>query len=45
MDFSWKNGKVVTATIRSKTGGTANIIYNGKNKRLKLKKGQQKTIK
>ena len=45
VDFSWKNGKVVTATIRSKTGGTANIIYNGKNKRLKLKKGQQKTIK
>lgn len=44
VDFEWKDGKVVSATIHSKCGGKVNVFYNGKKKRLNLKKGKQKTI-
>lgn len=44
VDINWKNAKVVSATIRSKTGGTVAVYYNGKVKTIKLKKGGQKTI-
>ena len=44
VDFEWKEGKVVSATIHSKCGGKVNVFYNGKQKRLNLKKGKQKTI-
>ncbi len=44
VDFEWKDGKVVSATIHSKCGGKVNVFYNGKQKRLNLKKGKQKTI-
>ena len=44
VDFEWKDGNVVSATIHSKCGGKVNVFYNGKQKRLNLKKGKQKTI-
>ncbi len=44
VDINWKDAKVVSATIRSKTGGTVTVYYNGKVKTIKLKKGGQKTI-
>ena len=45
VDMTWKSGKVATARIFSKTGGTVSIVYNGKTKLLKMKPGKTKTIK
>ena len=44
VDIDWKDGKVVSATIRSTTGGKVLVRCNGKAKTIKLKKGGQKTI-
>ena len=38
VDMEWKDGKVVECKIHSKVGGTALLQYNGKEKKIKLKK-------
>lgn len=43
--MTWKNGKVTKASITAKNTGTVTIIYNGKERQLKIKAGKTKTIK
>lgn len=38
--MNWKNGKLATVTIQSKTGGQTELIYGGKTKKVSLKQGQ-----
>jgi alpha-L-fucosidase 2 len=42
--MKWKDGLVTKATISSKTGGTTTLRYNGKQKKVKVKKGKRVTI-
>ena len=45
VSFEWKNGTVRDCSIKSKTGGTVTLSYNGQQKTLKLKAGQTQAIK
>jgi len=45
VSFEWKNGTVRDCSIKSKTGGTVTLLYNGQQKTLKLKAGQTQAIK
>lgn len=45
LDFTWKGGKVVKATIKATKTGTATIVCNGQKQELKLKEGQSKRLK
>ena len=45
VDLTWKDGKVSHATIHANNDGIVEVFYNNKTKTLKLKRGQQKTIK
>lgn len=38
--MKWRNGRVVEATISSKTGGATTLCYNGKEKKVKVKAGK-----
>ncbi|MBQ8655634.1 MAG: hypothetical protein IJ527_01005, partial [Prevotella sp.] len=44
VSMEWKDGKVVTATIKAKKGGDVTLIYNGQQQQLKLKAGEEVTI-
>lgn len=44
VDFSWKNGRVVSATVSSDCGGSTTLIANGRRVKLKLGAGKSKTI-
>ena len=44
VDMQWQDGKVTTATIRSRTGGKTTIKYNGTQKTIKVKKGGHVTL-
>ena len=44
VSMKWKDGLVTEATISSKTGGTTTLRYNGKQKKMKIKKGKRVTI-
>lgn len=44
VDIAWKNCKVTSATIHATSDGIVEVYYNNKNKTLKLKKGQKKTL-
>jgi len=43
-DLKWTDGKLVSATIHSKTGGIAKIIYNGKRQDVALKAGETRNL-
>jgi len=45
VSFEWKNGTVRDCSIKSKTGGTVTLLYNGQQKTLKLKAAQTQAIK
>lgn len=45
IDMAWSNGKITQATLYSKNGGSTMVKYNGKAKRIKLKKGQNVLLK
>ncbi len=44
IDMKWADGKMVNATISSKTGGTAKVVYAGKEQEISLKKGENRVI-
>lgn len=44
VDLEWKDGKLMTATIRSLAGRPTSIVYGGKATPLKLKKGESKVL-
>ena len=43
-DLIWVDGKLVTARVRSKTGGTAKVVYAGKEMEVKVKAGKTSNI-
>ncbi|MCX6225651.1 MAG: glycoside hydrolase family 95 protein [Bacteroidia bacterium] len=43
-DLKWTDGKLVNAQISSKTGGTAKIVYAGKEVDVKVKAGENREI-
>ena len=45
VSFEWKDGKVRHATIKAKKKGTVTLLYNGQQKKLKLKAGQTLPVK
>ena len=44
VSMKWKDGLVSEATISSKTGGTTTLRYDGKQQKVKVKKGKRVTI-
>lgn len=44
VDMTWKDGKVVKASVYSKTGGEVTVKYNGIEKVLKIRKGKIREI-
>ncbi len=44
VDFAWKDGKVKSATVTSRSGGATKLHYNGTTKKLRLKPGQSVDI-
>lgn len=44
VDMDWCNGQVVKATIRSLNGGSTVVKYNGKSKKINLRKGRSITL-
>ena len=44
IDMTWKDSKVTTLTLTSKTGGTATLIYNGTQTEITLDAGKRKKI-
>lgn len=44
VDMSWKDGKVIKASVYSRTGGKVKIRYNGTERVLNIKKGKAKEI-
>ena len=45
LSFKWKDGYVRDCSIKSKTGGTLTLLYNGQQKTVKLKAGQTQSVK
>ena len=45
VSFEWKNGKVRGCSIKAKKSGTLTLIYNGQQKKVKLKAGETQNIK
>jgi alpha-L-fucosidase 2 len=43
-DLKWADGKLITASISSKTGGTAKIIYAGKVTEVKVNAAEKREI-
>jgi alpha-L-fucosidase 2 len=39
-DMTWKEGRLIAATIKSTAGGTCHVFYAGKDIRLEMKKGE-----
>ncbi len=44
VDFAWKDGKVKSATVTSRSGGSTKLHYNGTTRKLRLKPGQSVDI-
>jgi alpha-L-fucosidase 2 len=44
IDLKWVDGKLVNATVSSKTGGTAKVTYAGKEQEINVKAGEVKEI-
>src|SRR5882724_1317081 len=44
VDMIWKNGKLISATVRSDTGEPCSVSYAGKTIDLKIKKGESVTL-
>lgn len=44
VDMVWKDGKVSSATITARANSSTTVLFNGKKKTLKLKKGQKVTL-
>src|SRR5258708_7167823 len=40
IDMTWKDGRLVAATIKSGLGGTCHVFYAGKEITLEMKKGE-----
>ena len=40
LDFTWRNGKVVTLSVKAKQSGKVTIVFNGESRQLKLKAGE-----
>lgn len=45
VSFEWKDGKVRACSIKAKKAGTLTLIYNGQQKKVKLKAGETQNIK
>lgn len=45
VSFEWKDGKVRACNIKAKKAGTLTLIYNGQQKKVKLKAGETQNIK
>ena len=43
-DLKWVDGKLVNASVSSKTGGTAKVFYAGKEQEINVKAGEVKEI-
>jgi len=39
VSFEWKDGKVCDCIIKAKKNGTVTLLYNGQQKKVKLKTG------
>ncbi len=44
LSFEWKDGQVTHATIKAKKTGTVTLLYNGRQRTLKLKAGEREDI-
>ena len=44
VDFTWKNGKVTSATLTSKAGGRTTVNANGKTRTVTLAPGENKKV-
>lgn len=45
VSFKWKDGKVRDCSIKAKKAGTVTLLFNGQQKTIKLKAGQEQNIK
>jgi len=45
VSFEWKGGKVRSASVKAKHAGTVTLLYNGQQKTIKLKAGQNLPVK
>ncbi len=45
VSFEWKDGKVRDCSIKAKKAGTVTLLFNGQQKAIKLKAGQEQNIK
>ena len=45
VSFEWKDGKVRDCSIKAKKAGTVTLLFNGQQKTIKLKAGQEQNIK
>ncbi len=45
VSFEWKDGKVRDCSIKAKKAGTVTLFFNGQQKTIKLKAGQEQNIK
>ena len=45
VNFEWKDGKVRDCSIKAKKAGTVTLLFNGQQKTIKLKAGQEQNIK
>ncbi len=43
-DLKWADGKLINATVSSKTGGTAKVFYAGKEQEISVKRGENMVI-
>ena len=43
-NLKWADGKLINATVSSKTGGTAKIVYGGKDVEVQMKAGKTREI-
>jgi len=44
LSFAWHEGKVTACTIKAKTGGTVNLLYNGKEQTIELTAGETREV-
>ena len=44
VDMTWRDGKIVDASVLSKSGGEVTVHFNGLKKKLTFKKGERKSL-
>lgn len=44
LSFAWKDGKVISCSVKAKKNGTITLLYNGQSQKVKLKTGQNQIL-